>query len=63
MKEVRVFLEITKSNDGKIDFVVGGGVCNNGQSEVFNDLASAIKDLNERVVVEYHLLETAPVAN
>ena len=56
MKETRIFLEITKTEDGKIDFSVGGGICNNGQIEVCDDLASAIKEFEERAVVEYNLL-------
>ena len=56
MKETRVFLELTKLDNGKITLITGGGVCNNGQMQSHDSLADAIKDLNERVVVEYSLL-------
>ena len=56
MNEVRVFLELIKLDNGKIMISTGGGICNNGQMESHNNLADAITDLNERVVVEYERL-------
>ena len=56
MNEVRVFLELIKLDNGKIMISTGGGICNNGQMESHNNLADAIRDLNERVVVEYERL-------
>lgn len=56
MNEVRVYLELIKLDNGEIMITTGGGVCNNGQMESHDNLADAIKDLNERVVVEYELL-------
>lgn len=53
MNEVRVYLELIKLDNGEIMITTGGGVCNNGQMETHDSLADAIKDLNERVVVEY----------
>lgn len=58
MNETRVFLELIKSPNGEIMITTGGGVCNDGQMETHDNLADAIKDLNERVVVEYHLLSS-----
>lgn len=58
MDEVRVYLELIKLDNGKIMISTGGGVCNNGQMETHDNLADAIKDLNERVVVEYTRLNT-----
>ena len=56
MNEARVFLELIKLDNGKIMISTGGGICNNGQMESHNNLADAIRDLNERVVVEYERL-------
>ena len=56
MNEVRVFLELIKLDNGKIMFSTGGGICNDGQMESHDNLADAIRDLNERVVVEYERL-------
>lgn len=42
--------------DGRVSFVVGGGTTNDGQMEEHYDLASAIKDLEERVVIDYKRL-------
>ena len=53
MDEVRVFLELIKLPNGEVQISTGGGVCNDGQMETFDSIANAIKDLNERVVVEY----------
>jgi len=58
MNEVRVYLELIKLDNGEIMITTGGGVCNNGQMESHDNLADAIKDLNERVVVEYTRLTT-----
>ena len=57
MKEVRIFLELLKMPDGRVSFVVGGGTINDGQMEEYYDLASAIKDLEERVVIDYKRLK------
>lgn len=58
MKEVRVFLELVKLDNGEVMISTGGGICNNGQMESHDSIAKAIKDLNERVVVEYTRLTT-----
>lgn len=46
MQETRIFIEITKHDNGDIDFFVAGGTCNNGQGEFHSSLSSAITDLN-----------------
>ena len=51
--EVKVFLELEKNSDGTISIRNGGGRCNNGQMESFDSIADAIKDLEERVAIEY----------
>ncbi len=51
--EVRVFMELEKNSDGTISIRNGGGCCNNGQMESFDSIADAIKDLEERVAIEY----------
>lgn len=51
--EVRVFMELEKNSDGTISIRNGGGRCNNGQMESFDSIADAIKDLEERVAIEY----------
>lgn len=56
MKETRIFLELTQLDNGKITLITGGGICNEGQMQSHDNLADAIKDLNERIVVEYNLL-------
>ena len=62
MNETRVYLELIKLYNGEILISTGGGICNNGQMESHESLADAIKDLNERVVVEYaRLTETEVV--
>lgn len=53
MNEVKVFLELEKNSDGTISIRNGGGRCNNGQMESFDSIADAIKDLEERVAIEY----------
>lgn len=53
MKETRIFLEITKLDNGEIIISTGGGACNNGQMMSHTNIADAIKDLSERAVVEY----------
>lgn len=62
MNETRVYLELIKLDNGKIMISTGGGICNNGQMESHESLADAIKDLNERVVVEYARLTETEVA-
>lgn len=57
MEEVRIFLELLKMPDGRVSFVVGGGTTNDGQMEEHYDLSSAIKDLEERVVIDYNRLK------
>lgn len=57
MEEVRIFLELLKMPDGRVSFVVGGGTINDGQMEEHYDLTSAIKDLEERVVIDYKRLK------
>lgn len=57
MEEVRIFLELLKMPDGRVSFVVGGGTTNDGQMEEHYDLSSAIKDLEERVVIDYKRLK------
>lgn len=54
--ETRVFIELVKLDNGKIMISTGGGICNNGQMETFDNLSDAITDLNERVVCEYLIL-------
>ena len=56
MNEVRVFFVLFKLDNGKIMISTGGGICNDGQMESHDNLADAIRDLNERVVVEYERL-------
>lgn len=58
MDEVRVFLELIKLPNGEVQISTGGGICNDGQMETFDSIANAIKDLNERVVVEYTRMTT-----
>lgn len=53
MKEVRVFLELVKLDNGEVMMSTGGGICNNGQMKSHDSIANAIEDLNDRVVVEY----------
>lgn len=57
MEEVRIFLELLKMPDGRVSFVVGGGTVNDGQMEEHYDLASAIKDLEERITIDYKRLK------
>lgn len=57
MEEVRIFLELLKMPDGRVNFIVGGGTINDGQMEEYYDLASAIKNLEERVVIDYKRLK------
>lgn len=57
MEEVRIFLELLKMPDGRVSFVVGGGTINDGQMEEHYDLASSIKDLEERAVIDYKRLK------
>lgn len=56
MKETRIFLELIQLDNGEITLITGGGICNEGQMQSYDNLADAIKDLNERIVVEYNLL-------
>lgn len=63
MQEVRIFMELIKHNDGTIGITNGGGICNDGQMESFDNIAAAIKDLNERVAVEYNRLNQKYYAN
>ena len=51
--EVRVFMELEKKSDGTIAMRKGGGCWNNGQIQSFDSIADAIKDLEERIAVEY----------
>lgn len=53
MNEVKVFLELEKNSDGTISIRNGGGCCNNDKMESFDSIADAIKDLEERVAIEY----------
>ena len=55
--EVRVFMELEKNSDGTISIRNGGGRCNNGQMESFDSIADAIKDLEERVAIEYEKMD------
>lgn len=55
-KEVRIYLELIKTDNGEIIITTGGGNCNNGTMEAHKNLHSAIVDLSERAVVEYNLL-------
>lgn len=55
--ETRIFLELVKLPNGEVSISVGGGTINNGAMEEHSDLASAIKDLEERVVLEYNMLK------
>ena len=57
MEEIRIFLELLKMPDGRVSFVVGGGTINDGAMEEHYDLASAIKDLEERTVIDYKRLK------
>lgn len=52
-EEERIFVELLKMPDGRVSFVVGGGSINDGQMEEHKDLASAIKDLEERAIIDY----------
>lgn len=63
MKEVELFMKLILLDDGTISIVNGGGVCNDGQMESFNNIADAIKDFNERVGVEYIRLNPNYYAN
>lgn len=56
MKETRIFLELIKLDNGEIMISTGGGACDNGQMTSHANIADAIKDLNERVVVEYEMM-------
>jgi hypothetical protein len=51
--KTRVYLDIEViGNDIKL--TTGGGICNDGQPMTHNSLSVALKDLEERAVVEYH---------
>lgn len=63
MKEVRLFMELIRHDDGTISISNGGGICNDGQMESFDNIADAIKDFNERVGVEYLRLNPNYYAN
>ena len=57
MEEERIFLELMKMPDGTVSIIVGGGSINDVLMESHKDLASAIKDLSERVVIDYNRLK------
>ena len=56
-EEERIFIELMKMSDGKVSIVVGGGSINDGLMKEHKDLTSAIKDLEERVVIDYKRLK------
>lgn len=57
MEEERIFIELLRTADGRVNISVGGGSSNNGIMEEYGDLASAIKDLEKRVVIDYMRLK------
>lgn len=57
MEEERIFIELMKMPDGRVSIIVGGGSVSYGQMEEHKDLASAIKELEERVVIDYMRLK------
>ena len=57
MEEERIFIELLRAADGRVNISVGGGSSNNGLMEEYGDLASAIKDLEKRVVIDYMRLK------
>lgn len=57
MKETRIFLELIKSDNGELMISVGGGILNDGQLEVHDNIASAIKDFRKRTYESYDEFE------
>ena len=54
MKEVRLFVELTRADNGTITIITGGGNYNDGCMESHTSVESAIKDLSDRVFLEYN---------
>ena len=57
MKETRIFLELIKSDNGEMFISVGGGIHNDGQLEVHDNIAAAIQDFRKRTYKSYDELE------
>lgn len=49
MKEERIFIELVKYDDNRIEYLVGGGL-NDGSMNYHNNVAEAIEDMKNRVL-------------
>lgn len=53
MKQERIFIEITKHDNGEFNFFIGGGTPENGQIEDCNSLDELMNELRYRLVMTY----------
>ena len=51
MKEERIFIQITKHDDGSITYIVGGGTKNNGQMESFHTPKECLEEIKYRTAL------------
>lgn len=51
MKQERIFIQITKLDDGSMTYVVGGGTKNNGQMESFHTPKECLEEIKQRTAL------------
>lgn len=50
MKEERIFIQITKYDNGSMTYIVDGGTKDSGQMESFNTPKECLEEIKNRVV-------------
>lgn len=51
MKEERIYIQITKHDDGSMTYLVGGGTKNDGQMESFHTPKECLEEIKQRTAL------------